>query len=146
MRLNKEEKQLLKAFEEALQNAMIAYFEHNNGLIKNGLGDKYEVRTPVCEDLCISTKDEHMTNVLLTFLCGTSNTQPRLEGHVILTIKKEEDTQYSKIPYFFWISALDYCVKQKEPLLNGSSIEYEVTIRTIEFCIRDEKVHLLIVG
>lgn len=44
--MNKQEKNLFKAFEEAMQKAMKAYLSSKDGHIENGLGEKYAVTPP----------------------------------------------------------------------------------------------------
>ena len=144
--MNKQEEKLFKAFEAALQKAMITYFLSENRLIENGLGEKYEVCNPVCEGLAVSTRDEHMTNMLLRFLEENGNAQPRIEGHVMLNIKLINENQYRKTSYFYWISACDYELKRSASVLIDIQEEFEVDLKRIEFCIRDEKNNQLIIS
>ena len=143
--MNKQEKNLFNAFEEAMQKAMKAYLSSKNGHIENGAGEKYAVSIPICEGLTISTRDVHMTNMLLRFLENEGCAQPRIEGHVILNIKSIKENQYHKTPYFYWISACDYELKRKDSLMPDTLVEFEVDLKNIEFCIRDEKINQLII-
>ena len=113
-----------KQFERALQEALEQYLQRKTYLT-NREGVRFYVGKPACGVVCLASRME-FDKVELVVESNT-NYHPCLQAHVTLSIKKEGDSKYDEVQYFFHISGDKSAI--------GGDADYEVRCKNDELTI-----------
>lgn len=128
-----QEQILLKQFEKDLEKAIGIYLNKRNNILKDGNGRIYIVKNTVQDSLFVPKMDPNKLNMLVEFLKTPSNTQPKIEGSISLSIKGDEDEDYNVRVYFFEICTSHYHINTIEDIDIDQPNHYDIALTHVDY-------------